>query len=67
MSNLNFQEILCMPPELSVLAENVSQNLLPSKSKKYYEAAYKKMPPRFYFNEMAKQFKLRVSSLFPNV
>ena len=42
MSNLNSQEILCMPPELRVLAENVAQDLLPSKSKKYYKAAYEK-------------------------
>ena len=42
MSNLNSQEILCMAPELRVLAENVTQDLLPSKSKKYYEAVYEK-------------------------
>ena len=37
MSNSNSQEILCMPPELRVLAENVAQDLLLSKSKRYYE------------------------------
>ena len=42
MSNSNSQEILCTPPELRVLAENVAQDLLPSKSKKYYKAVYEK-------------------------
>ena len=41
MSNSNSQEILRMPPESRVLAEKVAQGL-PSKSKKYYEAAYEK-------------------------
>ena len=35
MFNSNSQEILCMLPELRVLVENVAQDLLPSKSKKY--------------------------------
>ena len=39
MSNSNSQGILCIPPELRVLAENVAQDLLPSKWKK---AAYEK-------------------------
>ena len=70
MSNQNSQEILCTPPELRELAENVAQDLLPSKSKKYYEAAYEKFVEwkkkkaitsenclLIYFNEMAKKFK----------
>ena len=39
MYNSNSQEILCMPSKLHVLAENVAQDLLPSKSKKYCKAA----------------------------
>ena len=35
MSNSNSQKILCMPPELRVLAKNVAQDLLPPKSNKY--------------------------------
>ena len=59
-----------MPPELRVLAENVAQDLLPSKSKKYYEAAYEKFVEweknkaiisencrLVYFKAMAKKFK----------
>ena len=42
MSNPNSQEMLCTPPELRALAENVAQDLLLSKSKKYYKAAYEK-------------------------
>ena len=42
MSNSNSQEILCTPPELRQLAQNVAQDILSSKSKKYYEAMYEK-------------------------
>ena len=42
MPNSNSQESLCMPPELRVLAENVTQDPLSSKLKKYYESAYEK-------------------------
>ena len=81
MSNSNSQEILCMSPELRILAENLAQDLLPSKFKKYYEAAYEKFVEwqinnkaitsenRFlvFFNKIAKKFKPGFSSLFPNV
>ena len=83
MSNSNSQEILCTPPKLRVLAENVAQNLLPSKSKKYYNTAYEKFVKwkkkkknkattsenclLVYFNGMAKKLKPRFSSLFPNI
>ena len=42
MSNSNSQETLCTPLELRVLAENVAQDLLPLKSKKYFKAADEK-------------------------
>ena len=42
ISNSNSQEILCTLSELRVLAENVAQGLLRSKSKKDYEAVYEK-------------------------
>ena len=74
MSNSNSQEIRCMPPELRVLAENVAQDLLLSKSKKYYETAYEKFVewkknkaitsehcPLVYFNEIAEKFKSGIS------
>ena len=78
MSNSNSQEILCMLPELRVLAENVTQDLLPSKS---MFIAYEKFVERkknnkaitsgncllVYFNEMANKFKPGFSSLFPNL
>ena len=80
MSNSKTQEIQSMSPELRVLAENVAQDLLPSKSKKYYEAAYEKFVEwkkndkaitsenchLVYFNEMAKKFKSGFK-LFPRV
>ena len=72
------------PPRLSrnLLAENVAQDLLPSKSKKYYEAAYEKFVQwkqnikaistsenclLVYLNGMAKKFKPGFSSSFPNL
>ena len=42
MCNLNSQKILCTSLQLHVVAENLAQDHLPSKSKKYYEAAYEK-------------------------
>ena len=77
MSNSNSREILCMPSELRVPTEYVAQDLLPSKSKKYYEAAYEKFVEWIknnkaitsencllvYFNEMAKKCKPGFSSL----
>ena len=80
MSNQNSREILCITPEFRVLAENVAQDLLLSKSKKYYEAAYEKFVEwkknkaitsenclLVYFTEMCKKFKPGFSSLFSNL
>ena len=71
MSDSESEEVLCTSPELHTLAKNVAQDRLPSKSKKYYEAAYEKFVKwkknnkaittenciLVYFNEMAKKLK----------
>ena len=78
ISNSSSQEILCTPPELRVLAENLAQDLLLWISEKYCEAAYKKIAEYkktnttitsencllVYFNEIAKEIKPGFSLLF---